>query len=353
MSDVPPKQPVTGTESVRMNTIGGLPPMSGTTADPIPVTTATTGNEEFNASSALVTMHNAAQAGGDAFPVLKAFQDYLESERQRSRRRMMTLSCVFSVVIIIVVGGFMLMWFTTVKGMQSTNSQLLQAALSNAHTEPAPQPVVIQAPQPTAPTAEETAKIVADTVAKAQGEQATAFAKTLESLNLTISAMQKDNEQMKAELERRKEADEKAAKAAQVTVKHEQPKPATAVQPPKPAVVQQPQPATTVQQSKPAVAQQPQPATTVQQPKPAVVQQPQPATAVQQPKPAVVQQPQSAAVAQQPKQVAAQPQKPQELQIPKYDPPPPPDGYRADAMSIKTPGEKTPITWRVYVPEHN
>ena len=102
MSDVPPKQPVTGTDSVRMDTGASLPPYQGANADtdPVPVTPASSG-AGMSASAALVSMHNAAsQAGGDAFPVLKAFQDYLESERQRARRRMTTLSVVFAVVIV-------------------------------------------------------------------------------------------------------------------------------------------------------------------------------------------------------------------------------------------------------------
>ncbi len=176
MPDVPPKQPVTGTDSVRMNTGAGLPPFPGsnTDTDPVPVTPASPG-AGMSASAALVSMHNAAsQAGGDAFPVLKAFQDYLESERQRARHRMMTLSIVFAVVIVTVVGAFTLFWYSSMQGVQATNRQLLEAALKRANEPPAP--VVVQPPQP---SAADTAKIIAEAVSKAQAEQSAVFAKTL------------------------------------------------------------------------------------------------------------------------------------------------------------------------------
>ena len=66
MSDAPPKQPVTGTDSVRMDTGAGLPPYQGanTIPDPVPVTPASHGADAgMSASAALVSMHNAAAAG--------------------------------------------------------------------------------------------------------------------------------------------------------------------------------------------------------------------------------------------------------------------------------------------------
>ena len=181
MSDVPPKQPVTGTDSVRMDTHANLPPFPGANAasDPVPVTPASPGpGVGMSASAALVSMHNAAaQAGGDAFPVLKAFQDYLESERQRARHRMMTLSIVFAVVIVAVVGAFTLFWYSSMRGVQDTNRQLLEAALKRANAEP-PAPVVVQ---PQQPSAAETAKVIAEAVSKAQSDQSAVCAKSVAS----------------------------------------------------------------------------------------------------------------------------------------------------------------------------
>ncbi|MBQ6248469.1 MAG: hypothetical protein IJK04_16490, partial [Kiritimatiellae bacterium] len=209
MSDAPPKQPVKGTDSVRMDTGSSLPPYQGanTDADPVPVTPASSGaSAGMSASAALVSMHNAASQG-DAFPVLKAFQDYLESERQRARRRMTTLSVVFAVVIVVVIGAFTLIWFSTMHGMQDTNRQLLDAALKRANADP-PAPVVVQPPPQ--PSAAETAKIIAEAVSKAQSEQSATFAKTLEGLNASLESMRRDNAEMRAEIEREKAAAAKA-----------------------------------------------------------------------------------------------------------------------------------------------
>ena len=48
-------------------------------------------------------------------------------------------------VILAVVGAFILIWFSTMRGVQDTNRQLLEAALKRANAEP-PAPVVVQYP---------------------------------------------------------------------------------------------------------------------------------------------------------------------------------------------------------------
>lgn len=290
MSAIPPKQTVTGTDSVRMNTSSGLPPTGNATPDPVPVNA----QPEFSATSALVTMHDAAsQSGSDAFPVLKAFQDYLESERQRARQRTVILSGIFAVVILVVIAGFMAIWFSTMRDMRETNARLLQAAISGkSQTEAAQQQTP---PRPSSATsAEETAKLVADAVAKAQSEQSALYAKTLESLNASLSEVQKANAEMKAELDNRKAAEkaeeEKAAQiAAEKAAKEE---------------------AAKLAQEKSAQAK-------------------------------------AAAEAQ--AQAAAEPQ---ELVIPKFAAPPPVEGYTQSAMGIRLPKEPAPLSWRIYLPEH-
>ncbi len=317
MSDAPPKQSVTGTDSVRMDNDSHLPPYSGADAGPVPVTPASS-NTGMSASAALVSMHDAAsQSGGDAFPVLKAFQDYLESERQRARHRMMTLSIVFAVVIVTVVGAFTLFWYSSMQGVQATNRQLLEAALKRANEPPAP--VVVQPPQP---SAADTAKIIAEAVSKAQAEQSAVFAKTLEGLNASLETMRQDNADMKAEIERAKAAAEKAEaerlaaeEAARATKK------ASA-----PATVQSPR-------------------SKVQAPgREALVASATPPAAVQSPESNVQVSGEEELVA------SATPPQPAELHIPKYNAPPPPAGFSPDVMAVRLPKEPRPISWRVYVP---
>ena len=344
MSDVPPKQPVTGTDSVRMDTNAGLPPFRGTNADsdPVPVTPASPRpGAGMSASAALVSMHNAAsQAGGDAFPVLKAFQDYLESERQRARNRMMTLSIVFAVVIVAVVGAFALFWFSSMRGVQDTNRQLLEAALKRANAEP-PAPVVVQ---PAQPSAAETAKVIAEAVTKAQSDQSAAFAKTLEGLNTSLESLRRDNAEMRAEIEREKAAAEKAAaereaaeKAAAERAIAEEKARAAREEAEKAAA----QKAAAEKESAQKVAQK----VTVTEERPSS-SEPQMVSSATQTSPEA---PTATAAA---KQTPPPATKPAELVIPKYDAPPPPTGFSQDVMAVRLQKEPRPISWRVYVPMH-
>lgn len=43
----------------------------------------------------------------DSFPVLKAFQEYLEAERQRARTRTIWLAAFFMFVLVVIVGGML------------------------------------------------------------------------------------------------------------------------------------------------------------------------------------------------------------------------------------------------------
>ena len=339
MSDVPPKQPVTGTDSVRMDNGAGLPPYPGT--GPVPVTPAS--GAGMSASAALVSMHNAAsQSGGDAFPVLKAFQDYLESERQRARHRMMTLSIVFAVVIVVVVGAFVLFWFSSMNGVQATNRQLLEAALKRANEPPAP--IVVQQPQS---SAADTAKVIAEAVSKAQAEQTAAFAKTLESLNASIETMRQDNADMKAEIQHAKAAAEKAEAGRAVAEE----KARAAKRAAAPAADQSPKFKVPDSGRDALVASAMTPAA-VQSPESRVQESGRDALVASATTPAAAQSPESRVQDSGRDTLVASATAPQpaELVIPRYDAPPPPNGFSPDVMAVRLPKEPRPISWRVYVP---
>jgi hypothetical protein len=97
MSDIPPKQPVSGTASARVESACGLPPLPHADQPP-----------DIDATGALISLHQAAtQSGPDSFPVLKAFQEYLESERQRARRRVTLITSLFAGIIVVLVAAFL------------------------------------------------------------------------------------------------------------------------------------------------------------------------------------------------------------------------------------------------------
>ena len=97
MSDIPPRQPVNGTASARVESAYGLPPLPPADLPP-----------DIDATGALVSLHQAAtHSGPDSFPVLKAFQDYLESERRRARRRVALVTSLFAGLTLVLVAAFL------------------------------------------------------------------------------------------------------------------------------------------------------------------------------------------------------------------------------------------------------
>lgn len=338
MADMPPKQPVTGTASVRMDTGSALPRMDDELGDAVPVTPASPPPppQGMSASAALVTMHDAAsQSGGDAFRVLKAFQDYLESERQRARRRMTILGCVFAAVIVVVVGAFMAIWFATMRNMQATNAQLLQAALSSRERE-TPQPAVAPQPQP---SAADTAKAVAEAIATAQAEQSATFAKALEDMNASLEAMRESSrkaeaERIKAEEVARKALAEKAAaeKAAKEAAAKALAEKAAAEKAAKEAAAK----ALAEKEAREKAAKAA--AAKAAQEKAAAAK----AAASSNPAPILPRDDTSRG--------PAAPAKPT-LTIPRYDAPPPPEGFTQESMAVRLPREPHPVFWRIYMPK--
>ena len=354
MSDAPPKQPVTGTDSVRMDTGAGLPPYQGanTIPDPVPVTPASHGADAgMSASAALVSMHNAA-AAGDAFPVLKAFQDYLESERQRARRRMTTLSVVFAIVTVAVIGTFALIWFSTMKGMQDTNRQLLDAALKRANAEP-PAPVVVQ--PPSQPSAAETAKVIAEAVSRAQSEQSAAFAKTLEGLNASLESMRQDNAAMKEQIAQAEAAAAKAETARLAAEKAAAQKAAAEKAASEKAAAERAKAEKAARlAAEKAAAEKAAAQKAAASGGPGFVPAaaaPGGASATQAAAPGGPGFVPAATASGGSTAPAASATPPPELVIPKYNPPPAPEGFSQDTMAVRLPKEPRPISWRVYIPQ--
>ncbi len=131
--------------------LSGKPQMAYSTAmNPIPPkhTPGSTGEDTPETGGGLVAMYHAAsQANAESFPVLKAFQDYLEAERSRARRRVTQLSVFFAVLMGVVVSGFLTAGIFMWRNMAAVQNKLLDVAL--ATREPAPQPL----PQPAQPPA--------------------------------------------------------------------------------------------------------------------------------------------------------------------------------------------------------
>ena len=101
--------------------------------------------EEATPTANAVSLYG--QAGGaNDFPVLKAFQEYIDAEQAKARKRMLGLSIFFIVLLIVVVVTFTLVITTVISRNQALSDRLLDIALREK--VPA-QPVVnVQSPAP-------------------------------------------------------------------------------------------------------------------------------------------------------------------------------------------------------------
>lgn len=113
------------------------------------------GQEEGRPHDSPETIENAFALafpkGDESFPVLKAFQEFLDAERERARRRQMTLTiCFMSAVVVLVVlfcvigvvlfGGMMRRSDAQQAQMLDILLQRMPASVAQVQQAPAPQP---------------------------------------------------------------------------------------------------------------------------------------------------------------------------------------------------------------------
>jgi len=189
----------------------------------------------------MVAMYNAAShANAESFPVLKAFQDYLEAERTQARKRVIQLSVFFAVLMGVVVTGFLtagVFMFRNMTSMQTNmttmQSKLLDVALANRNT-PAPAP--IQAVQ-TSPVLEESVKQMSRATTELQSsldKKLDGVSEIANKVNEKVASQDGELEKLRAEL--RQMQDQSATlKNEIVAIKTQPKKPAVAAPLPKPA----------------------------------------------------------------------------------------------------------------------
>jgi len=86
-----------------------------------------------------------AEGPMDDFPVLKAFQQYIDAEQNKARKRMVTLCVFFGAVLCVVIAVFMVMLHDISRRNQILNDRLVEYAMKDRDRVP----VVVQ--QPVAP----------------------------------------------------------------------------------------------------------------------------------------------------------------------------------------------------------
>lgn len=135
-----------------------------------------------------VSVFNQDGAEGD-FPVLKAFQQYLDAEQARARKRMLNLAVFFIVLLVIVVVAFAVIMTTALNRDQARLSDIAarNQALSDKlldialRERPAtPQPIAVPAVQP--PPSDAALKTVLDQLAGLQAQLAADRAQTAQTV---------------------------------------------------------------------------------------------------------------------------------------------------------------------------
>jgi len=169
------------------------------------------------ASGNQVSVYQAASnAGAESFPVLKAFQDYIETEREQARKRVVSLSVLFAVIICAVVGGFLATGIYLLRDRARFQDKLFEVAFAPRPPVETPAPVYITPPAP--PEGETVRDISKEVIAALQSgigrqidgvteisvqvhEKVSAQESELEKLRLAFDEMKELNEQLKDDVE--------------------------------------------------------------------------------------------------------------------------------------------------------
>ena len=83
----------------------------------------------------------------DNFPVLKAFQQYIDAEQAKARKRMLLLGVFFGALMIVVISVFVMLLLNVSTKNQELNDRLVEFAMKERDRQPAGAPVVVQPPQ--------------------------------------------------------------------------------------------------------------------------------------------------------------------------------------------------------------
>lgn len=98
-------------------------------------------NPEFN--NRAVSVYGAGDALDD-FPVLKAFQQYIDAEQAKARKRLLAMGIFFGALMFIVIAIFVILLMNVTNRNQQLNDRLIEFAMKDRSTGSA---VVVQPPQ--------------------------------------------------------------------------------------------------------------------------------------------------------------------------------------------------------------
>lgn len=123
----------------------------------------------FNGRGDLVTMYHAQQGGGgESFPVLQAFQEYIDAERKQARKRVVQLSIGFAAILALIVAGFLAAGVAILHNTTNMQTKLMEIVAEKSTSPTVAQPVQIQPVQNASPALEETIREMSRALVKMQ-----------------------------------------------------------------------------------------------------------------------------------------------------------------------------------------
>ena len=159
--------------------------------------------------------------GSSDFPVLKAFQEYIDAEQAKARKRMLGLSVFFIILLVVVVVTFVLVLTTVVNRNQALSDRLLDYALNERRREVVIPQQVVQQPQVPAASMQDMMKPLIERFEREQAAMKAAYEQQQKEAKALAEAREKaraeELEKARIELQRerskaKKEADAQAAK---------------------------------------------------------------------------------------------------------------------------------------------
>jgi len=163
----------------------------------------------------------------DEFPILKAFQEYVDAEQAKSRKRMLLLCVFFSFILCTVIGVFVVLLIASGARIQTLNDRLVDLAMKErgeriqTPTPPAVTPTVVPTvvPVPAEPAPQKQDDSVLRSLAeKLEHLQKTIFEEREQSAKLKKESAEKADRQT-AEMEAKLTAEMEAKLTAERTAK--------------------------------------------------------------------------------------------------------------------------------------
>ena len=162
----------------------------------------------------------------DDFPVLKAFQQYIDAEQAKARKRMLLLAVFFGMLMIAVISVFVILLLNVSAKNQELNDRMFEFAIKERDRQPAGSAVVVQPPQDNsailaltskiealqkelAESREKAAKAAADEAERIRQEAAKPKGPTPEELEIKRlkALLDAEKEKQSAERERQRQAE--------------------------------------------------------------------------------------------------------------------------------------------------